>query len=112
MKSDKNLFATTDCGCSQIPTWADHGLCELLVGGIVFFHVEVRDFLAFGSDHATGGAGHFDRRGDVNSLFPRIDLFDYVCVHLRKDPLRFDAAVSAFAVVIPVNLRGHRVLRV
>ena len=52
-------------------------------------------------------ARKFYDRGPLVLHFSRINLLDNLGIGFGKEPLRFDAALSAVTVVVPIDLGCH-----
>lgn len=107
MKADKESFAFSECGSTEVAGGAEQGGEECGLVGFVFFQIELRVILAFDGDDDIDGFGECQRFFFRFLFFARVgggDDFDLV---LAQELLSMFAGFSVFAVIEPVDGDGH-----
>lgn len=108
VEPDDEFFAAAEGGGAEVAGGAEEGGGEVGVAGRGCLQVEVDDALPLGDKDLIDAAGELQRLAAAEAKFLRVVLGGDGRSDLRKELLRLGAACSAAAVIVPVDLDGHR----
>lgn len=105
--ADDESFSASECGCAESPAATGDQCGQFRVAEPFGFHVDVSKGPSACDVEVRGLSGERHGVACVDGFLSCVGLFADSGIGLGKEPLRFDTAGSALAVVVPIDACGH-----